>query len=63
MKLRIHRGTREIGGTCVEVESNNERILLDLGLPLNAGTLLSVELPAVPGLLEPDNGLKAIILS
>lgn len=63
MKLRIHRGTREIGGTCVELESGDDRILLDLGLPLNANSLLSVQLPAVPGLLEPDAALKAIILS
>ncbi len=63
MKLRIHRGTREIGGTCVELESGSDRILLDLGLPLNADTQLSVELPVVPGLTEPDATLKAIILS
>jgi ribonuclease J len=63
MKLRIHRGTREIGGTCVEVKSGSDRILLDLGLPLDADSLLSVQMPAAPGLLEPDAGLKAIILS
>jgi len=63
MKLRIHRGTREIGGTCVEIESGADRILLDLGLPLNTDSPLSVELPAVSGLIEPDAALKAIILS
>ncbi len=36
LQLCIHRGTREIGGTCVELESSGQRILLDLGLPLNA---------------------------
>ena len=63
MKLCIHRGTREIGGTCVELESAGARILLDLGLPLNAGDTASVSLPAVAGLAKVDPSLIAIILS
>jgi len=34
MKLIIHRGTREIGGSCVEVKTDKTRLLLDFGLPL-----------------------------
>lgn len=34
MKLTIHRGTHEIGGSCVEVKSRNSRIIIDIGLPL-----------------------------
>ncbi|MEI8273574.1 MAG: MBL fold metallo-hydrolase [Paludibacter sp.] len=34
MKFKIHRGTHEIGGSCVEVWSENTRILLDFGMPL-----------------------------
>jgi len=34
MKLTIHRGSKEIGGTCVELQSDRSRILIDLGLPL-----------------------------
>lgn len=34
MKIIIHRGTKEIGGSCVEVNSSNSRILIDLGIPL-----------------------------
>lgn len=34
MKLTIHRGTQEIGGSCVEIESGSSRLVLDLGLPL-----------------------------
>jgi ribonuclease J len=34
MKLTIHRGTHEIGGTCIELQSQNSRILIDFGLPL-----------------------------
>jgi ribonuclease J len=35
MKLIIHRGTHEIGGSCVELQTNNARILIDFGLPLS----------------------------
>jgi len=34
VKLTIHRGAREIGGSCVQVTSGNRSILLDAGLPL-----------------------------
>lgn len=34
MKLTIHRGSREIGGSCVELATATSRIVLDLGLPL-----------------------------
>ena len=36
MKVCIHRGTRQIGGTCVEIEASGSRIIVDLGLPLDA---------------------------
>ncbi len=34
MKFKIHRGTNEIGGSCVEVWTASTRILLDFGMPL-----------------------------
>jgi len=34
MKLTIHRGTREIGGNCIELQSRGRRIFFDLGIPL-----------------------------
>jgi len=35
MKLTIHRGTRQIGGSCVELRAQSgERVLLDMGMPL-----------------------------
>lgn len=35
MILAIHRGSRQIGGSCVELRADNgERILLDVGMPL-----------------------------
>lgn len=38
MQLIIHRGTQEIGGSCVEVRITNSRILIDFGIPLIAST-------------------------
>jgi ribonuclease J len=35
MKYTIHRGTREIGGSCVEVRTERTRMLLDMGFPLH----------------------------
>jgi ribonuclease J len=34
MNLTIHRGTKEIGGSCVEISTSNTRIIIDVGLPL-----------------------------
>jgi ribonuclease J len=34
MKYKINRGAKEIGGSCVEVWTDNTRILLDFGMPL-----------------------------
>ena len=36
MKLTIHRGTHEIGGSCLELSSNSglTRVIIDIGLPL-----------------------------
>lgn len=36
MKLTIYRGTNEIGGSCIELEESNTRILFDFGLQLDA---------------------------
>ena len=36
MKAKIYRGTKEIGGICVEIVANNGKVLwIDLGAPLN----------------------------
>ncbi|MBN1968106.1 MAG: MBL fold metallo-hydrolase [Candidatus Delongbacteria bacterium] len=34
MNIKIHRGTNEIGGICIEVQSGQSKILLDFGMPL-----------------------------
>ena len=34
MQITIHRGTKEIGGSCIEVKTEHARLVLDVGLPL-----------------------------
>lgn len=63
-RVCIHRGTQQIGGTCIELACGPYRILLDLGLPLDAGdTDPATLLPDVPGLLAPEAGLLALVVS
>jgi ribonuclease J len=63
-RVCIHRGTQQIGGTCIELACEGSRILLDLGLPLDAGDAdPATLLPDVPGLLKPDPGLLALVVS
>ena len=38
MNIIIHRGAREIGGTCIQLSTAKTTILLDLGLPLVANS-------------------------
>lgn len=54
MKIIIHRGSYEIGGTCIQLSTARTTILLDLGLPLSSQ---SKELDV--GTLKPD----AVIIS
>lgn len=34
MNITIHRGTREIGGSCVELNNRQATIVIDMGMPL-----------------------------
>ena len=35
VKLTIHRGAKQVGGSCVEVSTASTRVILDVGLPLD----------------------------
>lgn len=64
MRVRIHRGTKEIGGTCIEVEAQGKRIALDVGLPLDAPENGHERLlPRVPGFRESDPSLLGVVIS
>ena len=49
MRILIHRGSSEIGGTCIRLSTEQSSILLDLGLPLSKNSK-EIDVAA----LEPD---------
>lgn len=63
MRACIHRGSKQIGGSCVELESEGRRILVDLGLPLDAEEDGSQYLPEIQGLKERNPSLLGILVS
>jgi len=76
MKFIIHRGAKEIGGSCVEVTAGNTRIILDVGLPLDypgepKGSQparshfpsSAAHVPKVPGLFQAGPAVDAILIS
>ena len=65
VRICIHRGTREIGGMCIEIEARGKRIVLDVGQPLDAPDERSHEalLPPVSGFQDADDSLLAVVIS
>lgn len=62
MWLTIHRGAEQIGGSCLEIEYESKRLIIDLGLPLDAG-LKETPLPAVKGLVDYTPDLLGLVIS
>ncbi len=77
MDLTIHRGTKEIGGSCIEIRSGSHRIIVDIGTPLTESdggeidkeklVLPSIEngiLPDIDGLYkDQEPTVDAVIIS
>jgi ribonuclease J len=63
MRVRIHRGAREVGGSCVEIQHGGRRIVLDVGRPLDGGLDADLPLPAMPGLASGDPALLGVVVS
>lgn len=55
MEVCIHRGAKEIGGSCVEIASGEHRLIIDLGLPLDADEVDKTLLENIPGLIQCEN--------
>ena len=63
MRVCIHRGSKQIGGSCVEVESSGRRLLVDFGLPLDAQENHRQYLPNIAGLDGSAPSLLGILIS
>ncbi len=61
MKVTIHRGSREIGGSCVEVCTPGSRLILDAGASLAASA--EERLPEVTGFSCAGEKVDAVLLS
>ena len=63
IKVCIHRGSKEIGGNCVEIEAEGKRIVLDAGLPLEREKVSESELPPVKGFHKEDDSFLGLFIS
>ena len=63
MRVCIHCGSKQIGGSCVEIKTQGQRLLIDLGLPLDAEKNSSQYLPEISGLEGSDPSLLGILIS
>lgn len=62
MKVTVHRGAAEIGGTCIEIEENGKRLIVDLGLPLDsAEDQIENIFPDVKGLFHKTEETSSIL--
>jgi ribonuclease J len=63
VRVKIHRGAHEIGGSCVEVEAQGSTLVLDVGTPLSSGWDEVVALPDVAGFIGTDPTLLGVIVT
>lgn len=63
MRICIHRGAREIGGSCVEAEHDGARLILDAGLPLDGAFGDDDALLDAVGLRDGDPSIVGLVVS
>jgi ribonuclease J len=63
VRVKIHRGAHEIGGSCVEVEHEGSRIVLDIGRPLRANDTEVIPLPEIEGLGIAHSSLLGVVIT
>lgn len=61
MKIHIHRGQNQIGGSIVEISTEITRIILDVGITLNEGDAVIV--PQIEGLFFGEKQYDAVFVS
>ena len=63
MHLTVHRSAHEIGGNCIEIESNGHRLLLDAGFPLDPDLKGKQAKEVLPPSLDLNQPIDALLLS
>ena len=61
LRAIVHRGSRQIGGSCIELATDNHRLLIDAGAPLDDS--VPHELPPIAGVSLPGSSPDAVLLS
>ena len=61
MKIHIHRGQNQIGGSIIEISSREARIFLDIGIELDEDK--EIEVPQIDGLFCGKTNCDAVIIS
>lgn len=57
LRLTVHRSTQEIGGNCIEIATDDGRVILDIGRPLDAPKDATGLLPETLDLSRPMDGI------
>ncbi len=61
MRICVHRGQNQIGGSIIEISANNTRIFLDVGIELDESEKITV--PEIEGLFRGNKNCDAILIS
>ena len=63
MQVCMHRGANQIGGSCIQPKYQQHRLIIDLGLPLDAGSGQLNNVPDTLNLMPADEGRLSAIIS
>ncbi|MDD6146385.1 MAG: MBL fold metallo-hydrolase [Oscillospiraceae bacterium] len=61
MKIKIHRGQNQIGGSIIEVSSDIARVILDIGIELDENK--EIKVPQIEGLFCGNPDFDAVIIT
>ncbi len=61
MKIHIHRGQNQIGGSIIEISTDETRVILDIGIELDENK--DIEVPQIEGLFCGKTNCDAVFIS
>ena len=61
MKIKIHRGQNQIGGSIIEISTDNARVFFDIGIELDEDKKIKV--PQIDGLFCGKKDCDAVFIS
>lgn len=62
-KVCIHRGASQIGGSCVEIQAQGHRLILDAGMPLDVVNPADARLPDTVALMHEIGAVRFSAMS